>query len=119
MQHFGILLEGGNTNSSTKRGHNSTREAGKVDLTGKNMFEFGSQDQAVCLQAELAKLVIEETPSFFKPRLFCGLDVAYKGNQAFGSAVIWDLKVSKVAHRAGSRGLAKVDYAPGSGRDPS
>ncbi len=81
---------------------------GLLTISSEKLFEFQSRDQAVKLQTRMSRLVVEESPSCFKPRLFCGLDV-----QAFASAVIWDLEDLKVTRRAASKGRAKVRYLPG------
>jgi len=49
----------------------------------------------------------------FKPRLICGLDVAYDGESAFVAAVVWDAEQKKFVEKAGEKEMAKQDYIPG------
>ncbi len=77
------------------------------------LFEFRNREQAVRLQVELSRFVIEETPSVFKPKILCGLDMAYLGEQGFASAVLWDMEALKVVDTASSEGLVRVGYLPG------
>ncbi len=82
-------------------------------LHARDLFEFKTWRQAARLQAELAGLVIEETPSDFKPRWICGLDVAYRDDRGFASAVVWDLEYAKLVATSHAVGLVSVGYLPG------
>ena len=79
----------------------------------RHLFSLQSREQAIGLQTEMSELVIQEAPTGFRPRLICGLDVAYRDNRGFSSAVLWDLAADRIAATAGSSGPVKADYVPG------
>ncbi len=87
--------------------------SGFLDSRVTKLFEYQSRNQAVYLQTRMSRLVVEKSSFRFKPRLFCGLDAAYEGEQAFASAVIWDADGPKATHRVVFKGQAKVEYLPG------
>src|SRR6266540_4285965 len=88
-------------------------EHARRGLQGRDVFEFKSWKQAANLQVELAGLVVEETPSDFKPRRICGLDVAYRGPKGFASAVLWDLESEQVLATSHAVDRVSLGYLPG------
>lgn len=91
----------------------SERAVWPLKLNKRNLFEFRSWKQALDIQVELSRFVIDRTPSSFKPRLLCSLDAAYGGEYGFASAVIWDNEASSVTETAGFERRVRVDYMPG------
>ncbi len=82
-------------------------------MSGAGLFGFESVESAVENQKRLARLVVEKTPSRFKPRLFCGLDAAYVGTWGVGVACVWDVGESRVVEARGVEGSVDVPYVPG------
>ncbi len=82
-------------------------------LKKEKLFQFKTWEQAASLQAELARSVVEETPSLFRPRRVCGLDVAYLDQQGFASAVLWDSRYRRIVARAEIVREVRVEYVPG------
>ena len=90
-----------------------TTELQIQELISKAPFRFISRDQAILLQRELAPQVIGCDDPFFKARLLCGMDVAYDNEQAFVTAVVWDLGHDQVAERVNCIDQTSVPYIPG------
>ena len=77
------------------------------------MFDFRTWEQAADLQTTLAGSVVEQSPLHFKPRIVCGVDVAYRDDQGFASAVLWDLQSAKIVTTSKMVGKVSVEYVPG------
>ena len=74
---------------------------------------FINREQAISLQRDLAANVIKEDRPTFRAQLLCGIDVAYKGDTAFVSAVVWDIDHDRIVEKSHSIDHASVSYLPG------
>ena len=74
---------------------------------------FKDVESAAAKQRQLSLLVREESPSGFRPRLLCGLDVAYKEDCGVGVAAVWDLQGSSLVEASHAITRVSVDYMPG------
>jgi deoxyribonuclease V len=82
-------------------------------LKKKKLFEFKTWEQAASLQEELARSVVERTPSDFRPGQVCGLDAAYLDQRGFASAVLWDSQSRRIVAKAETVQEVGVEYVPG------
>ena len=69
--------------------------------------------KTIKLQEKLASKVITQNESRSKFQKICGVDVSYKNDTAFCSAVIYDIKQKKVIESANSKIQSKSSYIPG------
>jgi len=69
--------------------------------------------QAINLQKELAKKVISKNRLPSKIKTICGVDVSYKDNKAYCSAVILDKKSLSIIELKNSSCTVSVSYIPG------
>ncbi len=76
-------------------------------------FSQTNYQKTINLQKKLASKVItkNEPRSLFQK--VCGVDVSYKNDMAFCSAVIYDMKQKKVIESANSKIKSKSSYIPG------
>jgi deoxyribonuclease V len=77
------------------------------------LFQFRTLSQAISLQRDMASRVVPLDDSGFKPRLMCGMDVAYDGDVAFVAAVVWDSEQRKLVEKAGVKDKAQTKYVSG------
>ena len=77
------------------------------------LFRFQSIAQAISLQRDMASRVVPLDDHGFRPRLICGFDVAYDGNNAFVAAVVWDSEQRKFVEKSGAKEIAPHKYIPG------
>ncbi len=82
-----------------------------LDIT--SLFRFSDSGSAADLQERLARLVSEETPRGFHPRLVCGLDASYSNGTGIGVAAVWDREESRIVEVRSVEGKVDVDYVPG------
>ena len=82
-------------------------------MNQKSLFQFNNVESAIAKQRRLTRLVVEESPSLFKPRLLCGLDVAYEEKIGFAAAAMWDTGTSEIIEVAHAQGRLGVEYVPG------
>ncbi len=61
----------------------------------------------------MASEIVEESPPRFRPRWVCGLDLAYRDDLGFASAVVWDMESATVASTSHASGKVDVGYVPG------
>ncbi len=76
------------------------------------LFRFQSIAQATSLQRDMASKVVPVDNSGFKPRLMCGMDVAYDGESAFVAAVVWDAEQKRFVEKASAEETANQKYIP-------
>ena len=79
----------------------------------RGLFEFENWEQAAVLQSRLAREIVEESPPRFKPRRVSGLDMAYRDDHGFASAVVWDMASETVETSSHAVGKVDVGYVPG------
>jgi deoxyribonuclease V len=82
-------------------------------LTKRGLFSFGNIESAIAKQKQLSQLVVAESSPSFRPRLLCGLDVAYDDRWAVAVASVWDAKTRKVLEARSRTGTVEVSYIPG------
>ncbi len=71
------------------------------------------KNQAIDLQKELAKKVISKNILPSKIKKICGVDVSYKGKNAFCSAVILDMKSLSLIESRNLSCIVSEPYIPG------
>jgi len=69
--------------------------------------------KTIKLQEKLASKVITKNETRSQFQKICGVDVSYKNDMAFCSAVIYDIKQKKVIESANSKIKSKGSYIPG------
>ncbi len=69
--------------------------------------------KTIKLQKKLATKVISKNESRSKFQKICGVDVSYKNDMAYCSAVIYDRIQKKVIESASSKIKSKIPYIPG------
>jgi deoxyribonuclease V len=69
--------------------------------------------KTIKLQKKLASKVISKNEFRAKFQKICGVDVSYKNDTAFCSAVIYDIKQKKIIETANSKIKSKIPYIPG------
>jgi len=72
-----------------------------------------NKTQAINLQKELAKKIISKNRFHSKIKTICGIDVSYKGNKAYCSAVILDKKSWSIIESKNSSCTVSEPYIPG------
>ncbi len=79
----------------------------------RGLFEFKSWEQAAVLQSRFASEIVEESPPRFRPRRVCGVDMAYRDDRGFASAVVWDIESGSIVSSSHATGKVDVGYVPG------
>jgi len=79
----------------------------------RGLFEFKNWEQSAVLQSRLASEIVEESPPHFRPRRVCGLDMAYRDDRGFVSAVVWDMESATVLSSSHASGTVDVSFVPG------
>jgi deoxyribonuclease V len=79
----------------------------------RGLFEFKNGEQAAVLQSGFASEIVEESPPRFRPRRVCGIDMAYRDDRGFASAVVWDIESATVVSSSHASGKVDVGYVPG------
>ena len=69
--------------------------------------------KTIKLQEKLASKVITKNESRSQFQKICGVDISYKNDTAFCSAIIYDIKQKKVIESANSKIKSKSPYIPG------
>jgi deoxyribonuclease V len=70
-------------------------------------------EQTIYHQKELAKKVISKDILPTEIKAICGVDVSYKGNKAYCSAVILDSQTLEILESKGSTSVISSPYIPG------
>ena len=68
---------------------------------------------AIRLQRDVAKRVVFTKDDFRQIKHICGVDVAYRGDAAYCSAVVMDAKMQQVVESVYSQTIVKHRYVPG------
>ncbi len=76
-------------------------------------FSQTNYQKTIKLQEKLASKVITKNETRSQFQKICGVDVSYKNDMAFCSAVIYDIKQKKVIESANSKIKSKSSYIPG------
>ncbi len=82
-------------------------------MNRRSLFKFDGIESAITKQKQLSQLIVSESPRRFKPRLLCGLDVAYDNKWAVAVAAVWDLETQQVLEIRSHTGTVEVNYVPG------
>ena len=68
---------------------------------------------AIRLQKDVAKKVIFAKDDFGEIRHICGVDIAYRGDAAYCSAVVMDRSMQQLVESVDTQTIAKHPYVPG------
>jgi deoxyribonuclease V len=68
---------------------------------------------AIRLQKDVAKKVVFAKDDFRKIRHICGVDIAYRGDAAYCSAVVMDRSMQQLVESVDTQTIVKYPYVPG------
>jgi deoxyribonuclease V len=68
---------------------------------------------AIRLQKDVAKKVVFAKDDFRKIRRICGVDIAYRGDAAYCSAVVMDRSTQHLVESVDTQTIVKYPYVPG------
>jgi deoxyribonuclease V len=76
-------------------------------------LRFDIYADAIRLQKDVAKKVVFAKDDFGKIRRICGVDIAYRGDAAYCSAVVMDRSMQRLVESVDAQTIVKYPYVPG------